>query len=69
VFVNFLNQVYNVDREIALVAIGLRRKRRIKTPDALIAATAIFYDLVLVSRDISDFSHIKGLKIVNPYTI
>jgi len=41
----------------------------IKTPDAIIAATALAYDLTLTTNNEKDFSHIKGLKIVNPYKV
>src|ERR1022692_3024473 len=39
--------IYTIDRNIALITIELRKKYKIKLPDALIAATAIFYKLVL----------------------
>jgi predicted nucleic acid-binding protein len=38
-----------------------------KLPDAIIAATALVYDLTLLSRNSSDFSGINGLKIINPW--
>jgi predicted nucleic acid-binding protein len=60
--------IYNVDHNIALITIELRKKYKIKLPDALIAATAIFYNLVLITRNVSDFEKIKGLEIVNPYS-
>ncbi len=61
--------VYNVNIEIALVTIELRKKYKIKLPDALIAATALHYRLILITRNISDFNKIAGLKIINPHTI
>ncbi|WDL96704.1 type II toxin-antitoxin system VapC family toxin [Alicyclobacillus sp. ALC3] len=39
-----------VDSEIARMAAGFRRQRRLKTPDALILATAKARHLTLVSR-------------------
>ncbi|MBK8704770.1 MAG: PIN domain-containing protein [Saprospiraceae bacterium] len=33
----------------------LRKQYKIKLPDAIIAATALVYDLTLVTRNISDF--------------
>jgi len=45
--------------------IEIRRSRKIKTPDAIIAATAIVYNLTLLTSD-SDFKNIPDLKIINP---
>jgi predicted nucleic acid-binding protein len=36
--------------------------------DAIIAATALEYDLPLVTRNEDDFKHIAELKIINPFT-
>lgn len=48
-------------------AILLRQTRRMKLGDALIAATALLYDLPLVTRNVDDFKHIAGLQIINPF--
>ena len=53
--------------EIADIAIDLRRKSRIKIPDAVIAATCLHNDLTLVTRNEKDFSGIPGLTIYNPF--
>src|SRR5690606_25837027 len=52
---------------IADKAIQLRKKTKIKLPDALIAATALVHGLVLISRNLSDFKKITGLKVNNPH--
>ena len=46
----------------------IRKKYKIKLPDAIIAATAVEKDLVLVTRNTNDFK-LKGLKIniTNPF--
>jgi len=44
-------------------------KYKIKLPDAIIAATAIVYDLILVTRNISDFKNIDGLHVVDPHML
>lgn len=49
--------------------IQIRKKHKIKTPDAIIAASAKVLGLTLISRDAGDFKKIHGLKIVNPWTI
>ena len=58
---NILPLSYDVVSE----CIKIRRNRKIKTPDAIIAATAIMHNLTLITSD-SDFSNIQGLKILNP---
>ena len=35
--------------------------------DAIIAATALEYDLTLVTRNVDDFKHVENLKLVNPF--
>jgi predicted nucleic acid-binding protein len=49
--------------------IQIRKKHKIKTPDAIVAASAKVLGLTLISRDINDFKKIGGLKIINPWTI
>lgn len=49
--------------------ISIRRAVKIKTPDAVIAATALVYNLTLITRNISDFKNIKGLTVIDPYAL
>jgi toxin FitB len=55
-----------VDRRIAEDAGRLRRSHPIRTPDALIAATALAHGLTLWTRNVRDFAGIRGLAVVNP---
>ena len=55
-----------IDSDIAQQTIDLRQKYRIKTPDAIIAATALINNLELWTANIPDFSNIEGLKLYNP---
>jgi predicted nucleic acid-binding protein len=48
--------------------VRIRRSRKIKTPDAIIAATAIAHNLILVTSD-SDFNTIQGLQIIDPSSL
>ena len=47
-------------------AFALRRRRRLKFTDAVIAATALEHGLTLATRNLKDFTHITELSIVNP---
>jgi predicted nucleic acid-binding protein len=53
-----------IDNEIAMIAAMLRRKYKIKTPDSLVAATAMYTNTSLVTRNIKDFKKIKEIKVV-----
>jgi predicted nucleic acid-binding protein len=55
-----------VDRPVAERAGRLRRSGGLRTPDALIAATALERQLVLVTRNTRDFQSARGLKLRNP---
>ena len=47
--------------------IELRKTHKIKLPDAVIDATAIVYDLTIITRNISDFEKIPGLEVINSH--
>jgi predicted nucleic acid-binding protein len=68
---NFINDVLviHLTEEIINQTIALRKGYRIKLPDAIIAATAIVFDLTLVTRNVSDFKMIDGLNLVNPSSL
>ena len=54
-------------KEIEKQTIFIRKSKKIKLPDAIIAATAMVYNLTLVTHDSDDFKNIRGLKILNPF--
>ena len=64
---NFINDalVIELERAIKLKTADIRKAYRIKLPDAIIAATALVYDLTLLSRNVADFTNINGVKIIN----
>lgn len=49
--------------------IAIRQIKKIALGDAIIAATALVYDLALISRNISDFKNIDRLKLFDPYNL
>ena len=57
--------IYPVDESIANKAIDLKREKKIKLADAVIAATALLNNLKLVTRNVDDFKMIEGLEVVN----
>jgi len=58
-----------INDDIAEQTIGLRQNHKIKTPDAIIAATALTYNAELWTANTSDFTNILGLKLFNPLAI
>lgn len=56
-----------VSSEVIDRAIALRKEKAIKTPDAIVAATAAVANATLVTRNTDDFKTIKGLAILNPF--
>ena len=65
-FINLAN-ILPLDDEVANIAIDLRRKYNLKLGDAVIAATAIIHDLILVTRNERDFKKVKKIQIYNPF--
>jgi predicted nucleic acid-binding protein len=59
------SHVLGISQKVVEHCIQIRRSRKIKTPDAIIAATAITHCLTLITSD-SDFTNIPGLMLINP---
>lgn len=55
-----------IDRDIAELAGRLRRATTFRTPDALIAATALHHRLTLVTRNRRHFEAVDRLRIRDP---
>lgn len=68
---NYVNDafIYPLNEPLILKTIKLRQQYKIKTPDAIIAATALINDMTLLTRNLSDFKQIPGLKLINPFDI
>jgi len=64
-FCNKFERIF-LTKEIEAQTIHIRKSIKIKLPDAIIAATAIVYNLKLVTHNYDDFKNIQGLKILNP---
>ncbi len=62
-------EILNLTDTVIQKTIKLRKKHKIKLPDAIIAASAIVNKLGLITRNVKDFEKIKGLIVINPYRI
>ena len=64
-----LATVIEINKAIIDICITLRKGHRIKLPDAIIAATALSQNLIIITNNEKDFENIKGLKFINPYKV
>lgn len=66
---NFMNDslIRDLTNDIVAQSIDIRKKHKTKLPDAIIAATALVFNLSLISRNISDFKNIHRLKVIDPH--
>jgi predicted nucleic acid-binding protein len=60
--------VLPISPAVVTKCVAIRRSRKIKTPDAVIAATALVHGLTLLTHD-SDFNKIAGLTVLNPHSL
>jgi len=71
----FLNEFINASSIISLnddivkATIEIRKKNKIKTPDAIVAATAMVLDYPLITRNTKDFKNLYSLKIMDPWSL
>lgn len=54
--------------DVVAQCVKIRRSRKVKIPDAIIAATAIVHNLTLITSD-NDFNSIEGLNIIDPHNL
>lgn len=64
-----LNEFYRIDYNLTIEerVLDIRKGKRIKIPDAIIAASVVYTDSILVTRNEDDFKGISGLEIKNPF--
>lgn len=60
--------VLTITQEIVKKCVNIRRQRKMRTPDAIIAATAVIHNLTLVTSD-AGFINIPGLNVADPYRL
>jgi predicted nucleic acid-binding protein len=65
----FDSEIFDINPDVISHCVDIRRNKKIKTPDAIIAATALALDYTLISNNDKDFKEIIGLRYINPYRI
>jgi predicted nucleic acid-binding protein len=61
--------VLDLTESIVDTSIVIRKIYKTKLPDAIIAATALVYDLTLITRNVKDFQNIEGLRILDAHSL
>ena len=64
-----ITSILPIDDIVIEKTIGIRQVKKIGLGDAIIAATALANNLVLLSRNTSDFKEIEGLKVIDLYKV
>jgi predicted nucleic acid-binding protein len=62
------SNILSLSPNVVKQCINIRRQKKIKTPDAIIAATAIVYNYILLTSD-TDFKNIPHLQVLDPCTL
>lgn len=68
---NFITDaiVLDLTYQVVNICIDIRKKYKTKLPDAIIAATALAFNMILTTRNTSDFKNIDGLQVIDPYSL
>jgi predicted nucleic acid-binding protein len=61
--------VLNISADVISKCVDIRKNKKAKTHDAIIAAIALAYGYTLVTNNEKDFVTITDLKIINPWKI
>jgi predicted nucleic acid-binding protein len=61
--------VLDLTENVIDTCIEIRKNHKTKLPDAIIASTAITNNLILITRNISDFKNIDDLQVVDPHSL
>lgn len=64
-----LATILPIDEAVIEKTITTRQTNKIALGDAIIAATALVYNLTLITRNTKDFDTIQGLKVIDPWKI
>lgn len=61
--------IYSLNENVVQQTIVLRQNHKLKTPDAIIAATALVHNFAIISRNFTDFKNIPGLIVIDPHVL
>lgn len=64
-----LANVIPLDKTVTKKTIELRKSRKLKLGDAIIAATALVYDLKIITRNTSDFKNVDGIIVIDLHSL
>jgi len=59
--------IVDINPDVITNCVTIRKSKKIKTPDAIIAATALAHNYTLITNNEKDFKNIDGLRIINPH--
>jgi predicted nucleic acid-binding protein len=62
-------RILPIDDQVISKTIKIRQNNKIALGDAIIGATAIVYNLTILTRNIADFKNIEDLNVLNPYDL
>lgn len=62
-----MSLLFDLKKDIRKKASELRRQYDLELPDAIIAATAVFHGLTLITDNTTDFAEIENLSLLNPF--
>ena len=68
---NFIadSEVLDINPDVIAHCVTIRKNKKIKTPDAIIAGTSLAYGYILITNNEKDFANIKELQIINPHKV
>lgn len=61
------SRIFDISPQVIDYCVNVRKSKKIKTPDAIIAATALAHQFKLITRNIKDFKNIDRLELINPH--
>ena len=67
-FMEIVN-ILPINEAVIEKTIAIRQTKKIALGDAIVASTALVYNLVLISRNTSDFKNIDSLQVIDPYSL
>ncbi|MEI8102448.1 MAG: type II toxin-antitoxin system VapC family toxin [Chlorobium sp.] len=59
-------RLVEISSPVMELSVEIRRKKKMKLPDAIIAASAVHHDLILATRNIKDFKG-TAVKTIDPF--